>query len=562
MSRLEMIVAVIALAMTGFGIVVARTLSRLEATQRTTETMLLSRLAGVDAVAAATKTQLEKLHQIIADIAPASVHMTTVVPGPAAGLEMPPASVSVPPASVSVPSASVPSGQVLAHETDTSSDMVKLSSAIRWLGNAAHDTATLKSQLADFTANVTVLQTLARETADGVKVVSTDGDWLKKQVASVEGQVASVGSQMASVEGQVASVVGTIETLRQTTSHSTAQLAVQLRENETLKVEIKQYEAIVKTLSLEVERLSQLVTDLVPRVSGASEPRLLAADIELMRRDINHTLLQKQPVLREGAPIERISTGADAAELAILAELAALCTAKSMVDIGAHRGHVSSVFLDKGFRVTAVEANPDVARGLKDTLTSQPAFTLVEAAAGAADGRVKLYRMRGADNGGEIDTQLSSVHQHPIYDGLKVHDAVDVPLVTVATLVAQGLIAKQLGFLKTDTEGNDLAVLKGMGDLKPEVICIEFWNRDFVFNGGKIENDLPDYLAHFSGTPYRWHAELYRREDPTRARLRVQTSGTLSRSWGNAYFFRDEGQFNAFVAACSAILGQDAVEYV
>jgi FkbM family methyltransferase len=202
-----------------------------------------------------------------------------------------------------------------------------------------------------------------------------------------------------------------------------------------------------------------------------------------------------------------------------------------------------------------------MAMKLRERFKGVSGFTLVEAAAGESDGIGKLHLVRGADGGGDVDTQLSSLIEHPLYEGLTVASEIEVKVARLERLRSEGLIPSPLGVLKIDTEGHDLSVLRGAGELDAEVICVEFWNRNFVFNDGRVSNDVEHYLEYFKSTPYQWHLELYRRDSESKIAVRVHTSGSLSRSWGNAYFFRDEAKFNAFLGLCADILGPDALEF-
>jgi FkbM family methyltransferase len=214
-----------------------------------------------------------------------------------------------------------------------------------------------------------------------------------------------------------------------------------------------------------------------------------------------------------------------------------------------------------GCSVVAIEANPHLASRLGVRFRDRAGFSLVAMAAGKDVGSAQLRLLRGADNGGDVDTQLSGLVAHPLYEGLATEGLLDVPVTSLRALVSAGLVPSDLGLLKIDTEGFDLSVLAGAGNLAPEVISVEFWNRNFVFNGGQTDNDISDYLTHFQASPYRWHVELYRRESVDEIGVRIQTTGSLARSWGNAYFFREQRQFNAFLQLCTTTFGASALEF-
>ncbi len=51
------------------------------------------------------------------------------------------------------------------------------------------------------------------------------------------------------------------------------------------------------------------------------------------------------------------------------------------------------------------------------------------------------------------------------------------PRRSLASLIAAGEIPATTGILKIDTEGHDLAVVRGMGDIKADVVMVEHWTE-------------------------------------------------------------------------------------
>ena len=405
--------------------------------------------------------------------------------------------------------------------------------------------------------------------------------WVQKELAAARDQEAALTRQLSTYQEEARVRAGSVDQLLVDKSNDIAALARQLtvaraeaaelaRRMSALVEEVQgralKVDKTVKAVTDELARLTDIVTHLNAATSGAATPAHLVADLDLLRRDLNATFNVMSRInaatiskpAHDLAPNHAMAT--DLPEIEIHRRLAGIMTAKSIVDVGAHKGDVSAAYLERGFRVVAVEANPDMAAKLRARFNGFEAFKLIEVAAGAIDGMGKLRLLRGVDGGGDVDTQLSSLVDHPLYDGLTVSNEIEVKIARLETLRSEGIIPRPLGVLKIDTEGHDLSVLQGAGEIDAEVICVEFWNRNFVFNGGRTDNDVEHYLDYFKMTPYRWHVELYRRDNESSIAIRVQTSGSLARSWGNAYFFREEGQFTAFVQACTDVLGTAALE--
>jgi hypothetical protein len=52
-----------------------------------------------------------------------------------------------------------------------------------------------------------------------------------------------------------------------------------------------------------------------------------------------------------------------------------------------------------------------------------------------------------------------------------------VELRTLQSLVESGEVPQRVGILKVDTEGSDLAVVRGMGPLEPDIVMVEHWRE-------------------------------------------------------------------------------------
>lgn len=115
------------------------------------------------------------------------------------------------------------------------------------------------------------------------------------------------------------------------------------------------------------------------------------------------------------------------------------------LDIGAHSGDWSKTMLELGREVVAFEPDPRVFR-LADRLKSKygPRFTIHHIALSDYNGTAKFGRA--------FHPGLNSL----AYDPISEVNTIEVP---VKTLDSLGL--GKVGYIKTDTEGSDLAILRG-----------------------------------------------------------------------------------------------------
>ena len=52
---------------------------------------------------------------------------------------------------------------------------------------------------------------------------------------------------------------------------------------------------------------------------------------------------------------------------------------------------------------------------------------------------------------------------------------------------------ERIDFLKVDTEGFDLEVIKGLGNVRPAIVQIEFWGDEFIFI--RTEKNRADFVS-------------------------------------------------------------------
>lgn len=226
-------------------------------------------------------------------------------------------------------------------------------------------------------------------------------------------------------------------------------------------------------------------------------------------------------------------------ELELLPVLAANLKSKRAFDVGANRGEFTAAMRSAGFSVDSFEPLPKLARLLHKRFAKDSQVCVHQLACSNSDGMTKLHKFSALDS--ELDTTLfSTLSPHPAYEGLKSSHKI---MVRTSRLDSMFPTATKVGLLKIDTEGHDIAVLKGAGDLHPEVILVEFWDENFVFNAGKVSNRPQDFQGQINADRYKHNILFWRRGNAEEYGIIFDAAQSPSATWGNIMFFDQEPVF-------------------
>src|SRR5262245_51790206 len=144
-------------------------------------------------------------------------------------------------------------------------------------------------------------------------------------------------------------------------------------------------------------------------------------------------------------------------------------------DIGAHVGQDTDFYLQRGFRVVAVEADPDLARRLRARFgiaLARGHLVVVEAAVGARSGAGKFYRLGPS----LIGTALPARATWSLVLGEHCEE-IDVAFVTLADLIAR---YGKPHYMKIDIERAVTLCSDGLRDAPtPSYLSLEAESRDF-----------------------------------------------------------------------------------
>lgn len=155
----------------------------------------------------------------------------------------------------------------------------------------------------------------------------------------------------------------------------------------------------------------------------------------------------------------------------------------SMIDVGAAHGSALTIFAGDGWRVWACEPNPENRTVLRQTADSFSDVTILPyAISNESSDAAPFYSS-------DLSTGLGS---------LKAFDPSHRPAYTIEVRTLADLFPDPLDvdFLKVDTEGYDLFVLKGIAwdRMHPRMILCEYDNHKSVPLGYRVE-DMAQFLS-------------------------------------------------------------------
>ncbi len=225
-------------------------------------------------------------------------------------------------------------------------------------------------------------------------------------------------------------------------------------------------------------------------------------------------------------------------ELDMLPLLASAIEPRTAIDVGSNRGALTAALRRAGFSVDAFEPLPELAVALGQRFADDPHVRIHAVACSDEIGSAKLHTVNVSDDQHD-NTLFSSLTEHPVFSGFEFSGGITVPTTTLDKALADEQRLK-VGLLKIDTEGHDLAVLRGATRIDAQVLLVEFWDKEHVFNAGKVRNTLRDYLAAVDRQRYPFHLILWRQSGFDQFGVTIGGMETPQGSWGNIVFSSDE----------------------
>lgn len=218
-----------------------------------------------------------------------------------------------------------------------------------------------------------------------------------------------------------------------------------------------------------------------------------------------------------------------------------------MFDVGAHHGESFEDFALNGWQVFAFEPDPVNRRVLEQRIRDLEKVKIdPRAVSDRAVERTQFFRS-------EVSTGISSLSAfHESHE-----DAGSVSVTTLKDVIADEHITK-IQFLKIDTEGHDLMVLRGFpwDELRPETVICEFEDRKTAALGYRF-TDLANYLRERGYNilvsewyPIQEYGQLHR----WRRFVRYPCELLEPDAWGNLIAIYDDATFTKF---CSVLQTED-----
>ncbi|MBT5137879.1 MAG: FkbM family methyltransferase [Acidimicrobiaceae bacterium] len=220
---------------------------------------------------------------------------------------------------------------------------------------------------------------------------------------------------------------------------------------------------------------------------------------------------------------------------------------REMLDVGAHRGSSTKPFAVAGWRVHAFEPDPANRAVFERQLQGFDNVTVDERAVGDVDGdEVTLYE---SEESSGISSLVPFVDSHT--------PATTVETVRLDTFTDDAGVAR-VDFLKIDTEGFDLMVLRGFpwGRFSPAAVLCEYEDNK-TSNIGYTTKDMLDFLVAkgYTVVVSEWHPiERYGVTHAFKQLSVYDGSVPYSTSWGNLIAVPDPHLAARFVRDAYQIL--------
>jgi FkbM family methyltransferase len=243
-------------------------------------------------------------------------------------------------------------------------------------------------------------------------------------------------------------------------------------------------------------------------------------------------------------------------EIGLLSFLYSYLPTRCVIDIGAHMGDVSEALLSTGYEVYAFEPSPAIYERLVERLGGRNGFHPLQLALGSNEGDMPLHSAVDTTSSNTYGdaTVFSSLITHGMPEGLRFNDTITVPVRTLQSLHAGGLVPELIGLVKIDTEGFDLEVIRGMGEYRYPVVTVEYWDSEIPFGRLGLLYTLGSMVAEMRSRGYLWHLVLYRIWGRNQMGFYCNHDRSLPNSWGNIFFFRDYDLFARAQTWCEAVL--------
>lgn len=229
-------------------------------------------------------------------------------------------------------------------------------------------------------------------------------------------------------------------------------------------------------------------------------------------------------------------------EYQIAAKLLTSLNAPVVVDVGVERGSFTQLACEAGAsKVVGFEPLPRHLDHLSHKYAGVYQVDIHPFAVSSQSGRARLHIATDLE-GNELDFHHTLSDLGDSATVVRSGRALEVKTVSLADLAAQGLFPNGIDFLKIDTDGHDLSVLEGLGDLRPQIILAEYWDS-LPETSGKNIYSLND-LFHWARSHGYGRTIVVRRHGRIEL-VELDAPLTLAGDWGNVFFLREDFEFES-----------------
>ena len=305
----------------------------------------------------------------------------------------------------------------------------------------------------------------------------------------------------------------------------------------------------------QIKELRVRVANLERSISESSAASFESASNINSSRAINVPTFQVSSIAPSVRP-ENHETSAASPEHSLLSFLFPFLKSRVAIDVGAHHGEVSTLLADAGYDVFAIEPHPENFKVLEKRSNGQQKFRAANFAVGASNGIAALHQVvdKGPGKPWRDVTKMGSLVKHSLPEDLDFSDSVEVKVCTLSSLVQTSILSPDISVLKIDTEGFDLEVIRGMGDLRPQVIVAEFWGSEHPLGKTDTLYRLKDLVTELRKKDYFWNITMYSRNGSHEVSFHSCMQQEIPDSWGNCISFHDRETFLKAEKWCSTLL--------
>jgi FkbM family methyltransferase len=323
---------------------------------------------------------------------------------------------------------------------------------------------------------------------------------------------------------------------------------------EQLRQLISELEPILQSLMLNdstiIDGLAQLLASL-QQMQRRTEARLEALASEMQMMNVEITRLQ----MPSTEPAGHIDFDKEDPELSLLQDLLPFLPSPVLIDVGANVGHVAERLAAAGYEVFAFEPFPESFAALSERSRAMPdRLHAFACAIGASDGETQLLIAQDLEGGKWNASLFHSTVRHPMLSDLAFGSQARVKLRSLASLVGEGILPATAAVLKVDTEGADLEVIRGAGDLRFDIVVLEFWDEQHPF-GREGHGALSAQVEAMRHLGYRWHVVIYRLDEQGSQGYFFNMRAAPRGAWGNVLYFRDFSVFSRAARWCFSAFG-------